>query len=102
MIDSLFLNWIFVALLVFIGFFCMLVSRNLIRQLIGIEIMSKGCILALISAGEALGNMALAQTLAITMIAIEVVIVAVGLALIVRTESITGTLDVWKLSRLKG
>ena len=45
------LNLFFTALLVFMGLYCMLVSRNLLRLLIGVEIVSKGVLLALVSAG---------------------------------------------------
>ena len=102
MFENLYLNWFFVVLLVFTGLYCMLVSRNIIRLLIGVEILSKACILALISSGAALGNINLAQTLVITMIVVEVVVVAVGLGLVVRAYSAAGTLDIWKLTKLKG
>jgi NADH-quinone oxidoreductase subunit K len=101
MVDLVRLNWFFVALLVFLGFYCLLVSRNLLRLLIGIEILSKGCILALISSGRAIGRMSTAQSLAITMIVVEVVVVAVALGLIIRAYGINGTIDMWKLNKLK-
>ena len=102
MANHLALNWFFVALLAFTGLYCMAVSRNLLRLLIGVEILSKACILAIIASGVALGNINLAQTLAITFIVIEVVVVAVGLSLIIRAYSQTGSLDIWKLNKLKG
>jgi NADH-quinone oxidoreductase subunit K len=95
-------NFFCTALLVFTGIYCMLVSRNLLRLLIGVEIVSKGVLLALVSAGEAVGRMGAAQGFAITMIAVEVVVVAVALGLVVRAYAAHGTLDVWKLNTLKG
>ena len=71
--------WYFAALLFFIGLYCMAASRNLLRQLIGLEVMSKGTLLALIASGS-MSNLSLAQAVIITMIVIEVVVVAAGLA----------------------
>lgn len=101
-LNNLLLNWYFVALLAFVGLYCLVASRNMLRLIIGIEILSKACILALMACGQALGNVNLAQTLAITMIAVEVVVVAVALALFVKYYGVTGTLDIWKMNKLKG
>ena len=43
MMDLLRLNWFLVVILAFLGLYCLLVSRNLLRLLIGIEILSKAC-----------------------------------------------------------
>jgi NADH-quinone oxidoreductase subunit K len=93
--------WYFAALLFFIGLYCMAASRNLLRQLIGLEVMSKGSLLALIASG-AMSNLSLAQAVIITMIVIEVVVVAAGLVLLVKAYRANGGVDVWKLSSLKG
>ncbi|MFA5139899.1 MAG: NADH-quinone oxidoreductase subunit K [Elusimicrobiota bacterium] len=95
-------NLFFTALLVFMGLYCMLVSRNLLRLLIGVEIVSKGVLLALVTAGQAVDKLGTAQGLAITMIVVEVVVIAVALGLVVRAYSAHGTLDVWKLNTLRG
>lgn len=102
MTDSFVLDWYFITLVFFAGMYCMLVSRSLIRQLIGLEIMSKSCLLGLISIGDITGNIALAQALIITMIVIEVVVVGAGLALLVKNYRLTGSVDVWSLNNLKG
>ena len=101
MADLLRVNWFLVVILAFLGLYCLLVSRNLLRLLIGIEILSKGCILALVSSGVAIGKVNTAQTLAITMIVVEVVVVAVALGLIIRAYGATGSIDMWKLNKLK-
>jgi len=44
----------------------------------------------------------LAQALIITMIVIEVVVVAAGLALLVKAHRLSGSADIWKLDSLKG
>ena len=96
------LNWLFIALLITTGLFCMIISRSLIRQLIGLEIMSKGAMLAVIAAGHAAGRINLAQAVVITLIVIEVVVVAAGLALLVKNYRINGSVDIWQLKGLRG
>jgi NADH-quinone oxidoreductase subunit K len=102
MMHELLTNLFFTAALLFTGLYCMLVSRNLLRLLIGVEIASKGVLLAFISVGKAVGSLGLAQSFAVTMIVVEVVVVAVALGLIVRAYSAHGSLDVWKLNTLRG
>lgn len=102
MITLFSLDWYFLTIVFFIGLYCMLVSRNIVRQLIGLEIMSKACIVAIILCGAATNNVHLSQAVAMTMILIEVVVVGVGLAIIAKTYKITGSVDLWKLSKLKG
>ena len=70
-------------LVLIIGFYSILVSDNLIRTLIGVEILTKAVTLSIIVAGYVTGQIALAQALAITLIIIEVAltVVAVGVVL---------------------
>lgn len=100
--ENLYLNWFTSVLLFFIGIYCVAGSRNMLRTLIGIEISSKGCMFALLSSGYALGNIDMAQALIILMIGIEVVVVAVGLGLIIRSYNQKGNLDILDLKNLKG
>ncbi|HBB66618.1 MAG: hypothetical protein A2X28_03250 [Elusimicrobia bacterium GWA2_56_46] len=102
MTNSFALDWYFITLIFTAGLYCMLVSRNLLRQLIGLEIMSKSALLGVISAGALTGNLALAQALIITMIVIEVVIVAAGLSLLVKNYRLTNSIDIWSLDKLRG
>jgi len=95
-------EWYSIALIMFIGFYCMLVSRSIVRQLIGLEIVSKAAMLALVSAGALANNLVYAQALLITMIVIEVVVVAAGLALLVKNFRLHLSADIWKLDSLKG
>lgn len=96
------MDWYLIAVIMFIGFYCMLASRSIVRQLIGLEIISKAAMLALISAGALTNNLVFAQALLITMIVIEVVVVAAGLALLVKNFRVNGNADVWTLDSLKG
>ncbi|ACC98686.1 Putative Ech hydrogenase component [Elusimicrobium minutum Pei191] len=100
--ENLYLNWFTAVLLFFIGVYCMAGSRNMLRTLIGIEISSKGCMFALLSAGYAIGNIDLAQALIMIMIGFEVVVVAVGLGLIIRSYNQKGNLDILDLKNLRG
>ena len=96
------MDWYLIAIIMFIGFYCMLASRSIVRQLIGLEIISKAAMLSLISAGALTDNLVYAQALLITMIVIEVVVVAAGLAMLVKNFRVNGNADVWNLDNLKG
>ena len=100
--DNLYLNWFTAVLLFFIGVYCMAGARNMLRTLLGMEISSKGCMFALLSAGYTIGNIDFAQAVIMIMIGIEVVIVAVGLGLIIRSYAQKGNLDILDLKNLRG
>ncbi|MDD4888620.1 MAG: NADH-quinone oxidoreductase subunit K, partial [Phycisphaerae bacterium] len=61
-----------------IGVYCIAITKNLIRVLIGMEVMTKGVTLLLIAAGRRADRLALAQSLAITLIVIEVAVIVVA------------------------
>jgi multisubunit Na+/H+ antiporter MnhC subunit len=92
----------FAAVLVFVGLYCLLSMRNLIKLFIGIEVISKGISLALVATGFAKKNILVAQALAVTFIVIEVSVVATALAIIINTYRHTKSLDIRKLTKLKG
>lgn len=96
------LDWFFIAILFFTGAYCMIVSRNIIKLLIGFEIISKSATIAMITAGQATNNMALAQSVIIVMIMVEVIVIASGLALVVKSYRLNGSIDIKKLMNLKG
>jgi multisubunit Na+/H+ antiporter MnhC subunit len=97
-----YLNMGFAAALVFVGIYCLLTMRNLIKLFIGIEVISKGITLALITSGLLRSNMALAQALTITFIVVEVSTVATALAIIINVYRHTGSMDIRQLTKLKG
>jgi NADH:ubiquinone oxidoreductase subunit K len=92
----------FAAILVFVGLYCLLSQRNLIKLFIGIEIISKGISLALVSTGFARHSIFTAQALTITFIVVEVCVVATALAIIINIYRHTKSLDIRKLAKLKG
>jgi NADH-quinone oxidoreductase subunit K len=92
----------FVAALLFIGIYCLLTMKNLIKLFIGIEVIAKGVTLALMATGWARNSVMVAQSLAITFIVVEVSVVATALAIIINIYRHTGSLDIRKLTKLKG
>ncbi|HML24504.1 MAG TPA: NADH-quinone oxidoreductase subunit K [Aggregatilinea sp.] len=85
-----------------IGLYGLLITRNLIKVVVALQILVKGALLALVAAGEASGQVNLGQSLAITVIVADTVVAVVGLALAVQAKRLLGTLDVDALSTLKG
>lgn len=96
------LNMGFAVLLVGVGLYCLLTMRNTVKLLIGIEVIAKGVTLALVAGGAARGNLMVAQSLAITVIVVDVAVIATALALVININRHTKSLDVRKLTRLKG
>ena len=95
-------DMIAVVLLLCIGLYTLIVSRNLLRMLIGYEIMAKGVTLAIVSAGAFNGRLALGQSLAITVIVLEVVFIAIALAIVMLIHRKKHSLSARRLTNLKG
>jgi NADH:ubiquinone oxidoreductase subunit K len=93
---------VFVILMVVTGLYCVLATRNLIRVLIGLEILTKAITLLIIVAGHVTGRLALAQALAITLIVIEVVVISVAAGIVLSVFRRFKTLDVAILRNMKG
>ncbi len=102
MLNLFVVDWIAVVILFCIGLYTMIVSKNMLRILIGFEIMAKGVTLAIITAGSVNGKIAFSQALAITVIVIEVVFIAIALAIVMLTQKNKRSLDIRKLTNLKG
>ncbi len=91
-----------VIAIVGIGLYGLLITRNLIKVVVALQILVKGALLALVAAGEASSQVNLGQSLAVTVIVADTVVAVIGLALAVQTKRRLGTLDVDALSTLKG
>lgn len=105
MVTSAALFWlagVVTLLLAITAIYCIIVSRNLIRILIGVEIMTKAATLLLVAAGVVSGRTALAQALIITLIVVEVVVIAVAAGVVVGSYQHTHDMDVRNLRDLKG
>jgi NADH:ubiquinone oxidoreductase subunit K len=84
-----------------IGIYCLLITRNLIRIVVGLQILAKGAMLALILVSNMRGQPNLGQSMALTVLVADTIIAVIGLALAVQVKRRMGTLDLNDLSTLK-
>jgi NADH:ubiquinone oxidoreductase subunit K len=91
-----------VVALLGVGFYGLLITRNLIKVVMVLQILIKSVILALVLAGKLSGNVGLGQSTAATVIVADTIVAVVGLALAVQVRRRFGTLDVPKISTLRG
>jgi multisubunit Na+/H+ antiporter MnhC subunit len=95
--DAIQLFWpycIAIILLGVIGLYCVLATFNLVRALIGVELLLKAVSLLIIVVGRVTGRLALAQSLVITFIVIEVVVMTVALGIVMGIQHQNKSLDV--------
>jgi NADH-quinone oxidoreductase subunit K len=85
-----------------VGFYGLLITRNLVKVVLVLQILIKAVILAFILAGKMSGNLGLGQSAAATIIVADTIVAVVGLALGVQVRRRFGTLDVPKISTLRG
>jgi NADH-quinone oxidoreductase subunit K len=88
-------------LLAGIGFYGLLISRNLIKIVVALQIMTKGAMLALVVAGRLNGQVNLGQSMALMVIIADTIVAVIGLALAVQVRRYVGTLDVKSLTSLR-
>ena len=91
-----------VVALLGVGFYGLLITRNLIKIVMVLQILIKSVILALVLAGKLSGNLGLGQSTAATVIVADTIVAVVGLALAVQVRRRLGTLDVPKISSMRG
>ena len=91
-----------VVALLGVGFYGLLITRNLIKVVLVLQLLIKAVILALVLAGKMSGNLGLGQSAAATVIVADTIVAVVGLALGVQVRRRFGTLDVPKISTLRG
>jgi multisubunit Na+/H+ antiporter MnhC subunit len=94
--------WIFIAPLAAAGLLCLVMTRNFIRVLIGLELITKAVTLLIIVAGFASGRLALAQAIVITLIVVEVVVISVAAGIAQCAFRLNGSLDIRKSRNMKG
>jgi NADH:ubiquinone oxidoreductase subunit K len=90
----------FIVMLFIIGIYCILASFNLIRILIGVELLMKAVTLLLVVAGSVSKHFALSQALVITLIVIEVVVVTVAVGVVLGIWGHTRSLDAREVKNL--
>jgi NADH-quinone oxidoreductase subunit K len=85
-----------------VGFYGLLACRNLIKIVIALQILVKAALLGLAVAGYAVNRIDLSQNMAVTVIVADTVVAVIGIALAVQVKRYMGTLDISKLTNLKG
>ena len=83
------------------GLYCLLITRNLIKVIVALQLIIKGAMLAFVLAGNLTGQVNTGQTLALTVIVADTIVAVIGLALAVQIRLRTGSLDLKSLSKLK-
>ncbi len=102
MTEMLWSYGVFIMIFCVAGLYCMLASFNLIRILIGVEILIKAVTLFLILAGYLNGNTATAQALVITLIVVEVVIMVVAGGVVLNVFRNKKNINARELMAMKG
>lgn len=87
----------FAIVILFLGLYCVLTKKNLIKSVIGISVMVKGGSLSFLLAGGAT-----AQVAVVLIIIIDAIVAAVILSMVVNVYRHTGRLDIEALKRLWG
>ncbi len=87
--------------LLMIGLYTLLVTRNLIKVVVALQILVKGVMLLLIAAGSASGQIALGQSMAITVIVADTIVAVIALSIAVIIRRKFGTLDLNAYTTLK-
>lgn len=92
----------FVVLVSIAGVYCMLATRNLIRAIVGWELLVKAVTLLMVAVGYVTGQTSLIQSFVITIIVIEVIVAAVAGGIALRVFRYNGMLDMRQLEKMKG
>ena len=90
-----------IILLFGIGLVGLMVTRNLIKVVILLQLMAKAAILGMALAGKVTGKPELGQSLAVTVIVVDTVVAVIALALAVQVQKTWNTLDLKALSTLR-
>jgi NADH:ubiquinone oxidoreductase subunit K len=96
------INTVASVLLFFIGLGGLLLQHSAIKQVVGLKIMLQGVALGLIQAGRMHQDLNFAQSMVISALIVEAVVIAVALALIVNVFRHYPSGDVDHLNRLRG
>jgi hydrogenase-4 component E len=90
------------ASLFLVGLLCILTQRNVIKQVIGLKITLQGVTLGLVHAGRLSGQPRVAETMVVSALIVETVVIAIAIALIVNIFRSYPDGDVDQLDRLRG
>ncbi len=82
-----------------IGLVCLIARSNLIKMVIGLELLGKGVSLVFVTAGYISGDVGTSQAVVFTLIIIEAVVAGVALALVILAKRTWKTLDIAAITR---
>ena len=102
MTDLFYVYFLLSHVIFLLGLYCVISQRNLIKIVIGIEIMGKAVILNFITAGYYQNNTGVSQAIVMTAILIDVIMVAVMLALVVNVFRLNKGIFTDEIAGLKG
>lgn len=85
-----------------IGIYGLLITRNMIKIVMVLQLLVKSAILALMLAGKVSGQVGLGQSLAATVIVADTMVAVVALAIAIQIRRRFNTLDTVEVSTLKG
>lgn len=92
----------FVALVFTSGIYCILMTRSIIRAIIGWELLVKAVTLLMAAVGYVTGQTALTQSFIITIVVIEVIVAAIAGGIALCVFRYNDDLDLRKLTKLRG
>jgi NADH-quinone oxidoreductase subunit K len=92
----------FISMVLVAAVYCILTTRNLIRILIGVELLTKSVTLLIILGGFVTARPALAQAMVIALIVVEVVVIAVAAGIVIGIYRHNDSLDTRNIKNLKG
>ena len=82
-----------------VGIFALITRANLIKMVIGLELMGSSVSLVFITGGYIAGDVGVSQAVVFTLITIEAVVAAVALALIILARHTWKTFDIGLITR---
>ncbi len=87
--------------LIGIGIYGLLITRNMIKVIVALQILVKGVLIAFILAGSMQAKVNQAQSLALTVLIADTVVAVIALGLAVQVRKAFGSLDIKELTELK-
>ena len=85
-----------------IGLYGLLITRNLIKIVMVLQLLVKAAVLALMLAGQVSGQVGIGQSLAATVIVADTMVAVVALAIAIQIRRRFSTMDTTEVSTLKG
>jgi NADH:ubiquinone oxidoreductase subunit K len=85
-----------------IGLYGLLITRNLIKIVMVLQLLVKAAVLALMLAGQVSGQTGVGQSLAATVIVADTMVAVVALAIAIQIRRRFNTMDTAEVSTMKG